>query len=98
MAQPYAAGNRDRCGRNTGYPVCRAALEMPAHQQGVIVALDQDQCITLDVLSRDKPGFLRAAGYSPDTEPLALADGVVGDALVLVFRQLVHQQDRPGGN
>src|SRR5207253_4531631 len=78
------------CGRLARDPAHVVGLESRRLQPGMVVALHHPQGVLRDVLARDEPGRVFAAPalaafflHPADAQPLALAEGIEGQALVL---------------
>src|SRR5579859_7303515 len=71
-------------------------LQAPSQQQRMIVALHHGERVRREVLRGDIPGVTASIAAPADAQALALADGVVHEALVLAHAHAVGGDDVAG--
>ena len=73
-----------------------ARREPVVEEQRVVVALDHEQLVALGVFARDVPRRLGPVRDAADREPVALAERVVGEAVVLPRSRPASSRSGPG--
>src|SRR6185312_7196647 len=83
------------CRRGTGNPVGWLGAQPPGMQPAVLAALRDIQDIRRHVLAHHEPRFAAGALPAADAEAVALAQGVIHDALVLADQRPVGRAHFP---
>ena len=100
MPQAGLAGEGWVARRLTADPVHPAGGQAAAEQQGVVVALNDNQGIAGRILGGHEPRRFKTTRQATDAEPLALAEGEIGQPRVFAEAQPLRCLDgtRVGGD
>ena len=81
-------------GRGAGYPMQLRYGHLPFHEQGMFMALGDNQGISVQILGNHKPGGVVGLLKSPHPQPFSLAQCVIHQPLVLADKPTTGGFDR----